>query len=228
VSDFETNWVDWDGTIDIRPRTVFTPTSPSGIAKVIMTANQQNRRVRACGSGWSFSDVAVSHDYIAELSGLASTLALSSPGQIWGHTPPGGSVPNPPRSVTLGPPSALMPLTAASGRRFAHVLGGMVLRDLIVALNSPNLDSLAPVPPGAVGAADDKRQRRPDPRRSGLHHPGPGLGEPPTADRSLGCGVSAPARSALYSCPPADGRSPAAGLSPVNPAGRSDLLCATR
>jgi hypothetical protein len=60
VSDFQTNWVDWGGTIDIRPRTVFTPTSASDIAKVITTANQQNRRVRVCGSGWSFSDVAVS------------------------------------------------------------------------------------------------------------------------------------------------------------------------
>src|SRR6202007_795192 len=46
-----------------------------------------------------------------------------------------------------------------------------------------------------------------------------GLGEPhPAADKSLGCGVSAPARSALYLRPPAGGRSPAAGLSPVNPA----------
>jgi FAD/FMN-containing dehydrogenase len=77
VSDFQTNRVDSGGTIDIRLRTVFTPTSASDIAKVITTANQQNRRVRACGSGWSFSDVAVSHDYIVELSKQNYILDLS-------------------------------------------------------------------------------------------------------------------------------------------------------
>lgn len=148
MSDFQTNWVDWGGTIDIRPRMVFTPTSASDIANVITTANQQNRRVRVCGSGWSFSDVAVSHDYIVELSKLNYVLALSSTSQIWGHTPPGGSAPKPPQSVALGPPSALLPLTAASSRRFAHVLGGMVLRDLIVALDSPKLDSTSSFPRG--------------------------------------------------------------------------------
>lgn len=150
MSDFQTNWVNWGGSIDIRPRAVFTPASPSDIAKVITTANQQNRRVRVCGSGWSFSDVAVSHDYVVELSGLNFILALSSLGQIWGHTAPGGSAPTPPMSVALGPPSALKPLTAASSRRFAHVLGGMVLRDLIVALDSPDLDSPNPGSPSAM------------------------------------------------------------------------------
>jgi hypothetical protein len=148
VSDFQSEWQDWGGTIDLRPREVFTPASPGDISAAITAANQQNRRLRVCGSGWSFSDIAVSRDYIMELSGLNSILALFSSGQVWGHTPPGGTSPDPPMSPALGPPGALMPAVAGSGRRFAHVLGGMVLRDLIVALDSPDLDSVATAPRG--------------------------------------------------------------------------------
>ncbi len=144
MSEFLTEWQNFGDNIDFRPRAIFSPISPEEIAGLIATANQQDRRIRVCGSGWSYTDVATSHDYIIDVSQLNTVLAFYSAGTAWGHYPnplPTGWV-LPLGSLVLNSSPALLPAVAASSRRFAHVLSGMVLRDLIVALDDPGSDDL--------------------------------------------------------------------------------------
>lgn len=134
MAEFGFEFENWAGTTDFRPRRVFAPASAADVATAIRTANSQNRRIRVCGSAWSYSGVQVSHDYVMDLFRMNAILGLASAGQLWGH-------PGPVNSPPLGPPTALLPSVASSSRCFAHVQAGIVLRDLIVALDSPGADS---------------------------------------------------------------------------------------
>jgi FAD/FMN-containing dehydrogenase len=134
MPDFQAEWKNWGRNIDIRPRQIFFPSTLKDLSGFIKQANQDDRRVRVLGSGWSFNDVAVSHDDLVDLSGWNRVLAFSQGLKVWGHEDP-ALVPHPAESPVLI--AALLPQVTDSGRRFAHVLAGTNLKWLYHALDNP-------------------------------------------------------------------------------------------
>jgi FAD/FMN-containing dehydrogenase len=140
--DFPTEWKNWGRNIDIRPRWIFAPNTITELSQIIKQANSDDRRLRVLGSGWSFSDVQVSHDYLVDLSGWNRVLAFSQGSSVWGHELPElPGVPHAAESPVLI--AALLPQFIDSNRRFAHVLGGTNLRWFYHALDNPAGDTPA-------------------------------------------------------------------------------------
>jgi len=68
------NWVNWAGNISVQPLAIFRPTSVEEIVEIVKAAEARGLHVRACGSHWSFSDVAVTDDYVIETHQLNRTI----------------------------------------------------------------------------------------------------------------------------------------------------------
>src|SRR5262245_33346999 len=69
-------WTNWAGTVSADPRRLHTPASTAELAEVVAQAAAQGRRVRARGSGHSFTPIAVTDSDTLDLSrwtGIAST-----------------------------------------------------------------------------------------------------------------------------------------------------------
>lgn len=144
ATDFSSTWENWDKNLEFTPRQIFVPKTPNDLMSFIVQSNKDDRRVRVLGSGWSFSDVAISHDYLVRLDNWNRVLAFSQGAKLWGHsTPPTGKVPNPPPLKPDSPVlnAAIAPAIMRTGRRFAHVQAGMRVRDFYIALDSPHMDS---------------------------------------------------------------------------------------
>ncbi len=60
----------------VTPLKFFYPTSSNEVPAIIREAESQRRRVRAIGSGHSFSDVAVTTDYMIDTHGLNAFISL--------------------------------------------------------------------------------------------------------------------------------------------------------
>jgi hypothetical protein len=97
----------------------FWPTSLDELVAVIQNGEKLGRHVRAVGSAWSFSDVAITPDYIVHMTSLNRTLG-------W----PGIQLPNCPPIM-----SNALALTAR-GRGLYHVEAGITIRDLYTRLNN--------------------------------------------------------------------------------------------
>jgi hypothetical protein len=68
-------WVNWAGTQRIdHPEGHCYPTSLEELVEIVKTAAQQGKRVRAVGSSWSFSDIAVTPEYIVETNRMNQVL----------------------------------------------------------------------------------------------------------------------------------------------------------
>ncbi|SFP88027.1 FAD-linked oxidoreductase [Amycolatopsis arida] len=70
-----TAWTNWAGTATAKPRRVHTPRSVAEIARAVTDAAVEGRRIRARGSGHSFSPIAVADSDAIDLSqwtGVAS------------------------------------------------------------------------------------------------------------------------------------------------------------
>jgi hypothetical protein len=160
MATFINEWSNWGQNIQKRPRQIFHPNTLQGLIAAIQKANSDDRRLRASGSqkldsaqglgvgphtdGFSFSDVAICHDYVVELDQLKSVLAFFGPilsgvpgGVTFGH-------PGPATSPVLG--AALLPNVASSARMFAHVQGGITLEQLFTDLDEPSADTAPPGP----------------------------------------------------------------------------------
>jgi hypothetical protein len=136
------NWAD---TQEIRPRQIFHPTSIAEISQIIQDANADDRRVRAIGSLWSFTDVALSHDYLIELDQMNFVLSYSqstSQGTVWWHGP--SNLPDP----ALDQGTALTAIGGTTTQRLVHTLAGITIQDLYIALDSPETDTPNPLASG--------------------------------------------------------------------------------
>jgi hypothetical protein len=159
ATDFQDrDFVNWPASIDFRPRHIFQPTSVMEVANVVSNAIQQNRRLRAFGSGWSFSDADVANDYLVDTSGLNQILAMSSGTTVWGCVNADGSAIAPTSPVLV---SALSPGTLASSALLVHTQAGIKLRDLYTFLDTADNQTAAATRPrwalptmgGAAGQA---------------------------------------------------------------------------
>ena len=71
----------WKNTIKkykVRPLKFFLPESLEDIKQIIREAEQANLKVRAVGSGHSFSDVAVGNEYLVDIKELNNLLSMES------------------------------------------------------------------------------------------------------------------------------------------------------
>lgn len=132
------NWAD---NIKIAPRNLVRPNTRIDLGNIVRQANRENRQVRAIGSTWSFSDCWVTQDILVDLSRLNRIFAFSKGREVWGHTDPDRGTTSTEDSVVLV--ETLKDEVLGSDRRFAHVEAGLVLRDLIEALDDPGKDDRA-------------------------------------------------------------------------------------
>lgn len=71
-------WTNASGTLSVRPDLLRAPTSAAELVSLVRAARQDGKRVRMTGSGHSYSDVALSPDYLLLPTGLEKVLALDS------------------------------------------------------------------------------------------------------------------------------------------------------
>jgi L-gulonolactone oxidase len=69
-------WRNWAGNQHATPATVTRPTSVDEVTATIQDAAANGRRIKAVGSGHSFTDIALAEDIRLDLSGVGSTLSV--------------------------------------------------------------------------------------------------------------------------------------------------------
>src|SRR3989337_2026706 len=69
-------WSNWAGNQHATPATVTRPTSVDEVTATIQDAAANGRRIKAVGSGHSFTDIALAEDIRLDLSGVGSTLSV--------------------------------------------------------------------------------------------------------------------------------------------------------
>ena len=141
-TDFQgSDFLNWPGSIDYRPRRIYRPTSLLDLVQFLESVNENDRRVRAIGSSWSLSDVEVSNDYLISGAGWGATstwlsrvLAMSQGSEVWGAISATGLI-VPPESPVLT--AALNQQTLAGSQRLVHAEAGISLVDLYTILDNP-------------------------------------------------------------------------------------------
>ena len=135
------DFTNWPVSIDYRPRLSYEPTSLADLVQFLKTASQNDRRVRAVGTGWSLSDVAVSHDYLvtspgwgAKSSWFSRVLAMSQGATVWGALDATGTIAAPISPVLT---AGLNQQTLAGSNRLVHAEAGISLMDLYAILDYP-------------------------------------------------------------------------------------------
>jgi L-gulono-1,4-lactone dehydrogenase len=71
-------WSNCIGNQKAFPLNIFRPTTLSEVISIINRAENENRKVRAVGSGHSFSDVALTDDFLIDTHGLNKVLTLDA------------------------------------------------------------------------------------------------------------------------------------------------------
>jgi hypothetical protein len=71
-------WTNCIGNQKAFPLNIFRPAALSEVISIIQRAENENRKVRAVGSGHSFSDVALTDDFLIDTHGLNRVLALDT------------------------------------------------------------------------------------------------------------------------------------------------------
>lgn len=69
-------WQDWIGARQDQPLRVFYPSTLTALISILSQADENNVRVKAVGSGHSFSDVAGTRDFLIETHGLNRPIPL--------------------------------------------------------------------------------------------------------------------------------------------------------
>src|SRR5258708_3893570 len=111
LNDFDKfEWRNWEENQSVLPWKHCRPKSLDDLVGFVQEAEQNGRRVRAAGSGWSFPDVAVPPDYLVETNQLNKVLNTVNPAAL---------------------------NNAAQGRILFHVEAGITIHDLNVLLD-PN------------------------------------------------------------------------------------------
>jgi L-gulono-1,4-lactone dehydrogenase len=76
VGQIRQTWQNYDGSLSAQPLRLFKPTTLAELRSIIQQAAAHKARVKAVGSGHSFTDVAVGADFVVDTHGLGSTLPL--------------------------------------------------------------------------------------------------------------------------------------------------------
>lgn len=128
------DWTNWSQSIQRRPERTYTPRRVGELTEIIRTAQRARKRVRAVGSGWSFSDVMATGDYMVDTTDLSGILAFSQGSRAWGPVRSGRTLRD--RSPVL--PEALTDAVRRSDRKLVHVLAGTKIKEVYTALDRPS------------------------------------------------------------------------------------------
>jgi len=71
-------WSNCIGNQKAFPLNIFRPTTLAEVVAIIKRAESENRKVRAVGSGHSFSDIALTDDFLIDTHGLKKVLTLDT------------------------------------------------------------------------------------------------------------------------------------------------------
>jgi len=107
-------WHNWAGNRQTNPEGHCYPTCLEELVELVRTAAQQNKRARAVGSSWSFSDISVTPGYVIETSKLNKILNTVLP------------------KAGLANPSSFVP----PPHHFIHVEAGIQLEKLMEFLDA--------------------------------------------------------------------------------------------
>lgn len=72
-------WSNWPGEQVCAPSAIVRPTSEAELADVIAQAAKRGERVRAVGSGHSFTDIACTDGVMIDMTGLQRVLDVDQP-----------------------------------------------------------------------------------------------------------------------------------------------------
>jgi FAD/FMN-containing dehydrogenase len=129
-------WVNWAGTQHVdHPQGHCYPTCLEELAQIVKSATQQGKMVRAVGSSWSFSDIAVTPGYIVETNAMNHVLT-----QVIPQAQSAKAV------SMLTPRTGRLPLKPIPFH-LVHVEAGIKLEDLMDILDNMNLG------PGTMGGS---------------------------------------------------------------------------
>ena len=126
----------WAKNVEIDARRVLKPGTVIDLSNMVRQANREHRQVRAVGGKWSFTDVIATGDVLIDTRSMRGVLAFSEGNQAWGHGIPGAFDRRTEDSSVL--PTILRSSVSSSRRKFAHVLAGTNIRELYLALDSPD------------------------------------------------------------------------------------------
>lgn len=151
-----TTWTNWAANLSVTPVAHCWPKNLADVVGFVQLAEQQGKHVHAVGSSWSFTDIAMTPDYLVETSSLNHVLTTVNPAAL---------------------------NNAASGRKLLHVEAGIKLSDLMAILDAktwavPTLggadgQTLAGALSTSVHGADFDRGPLPEMVRA-IHLVGPG------------------------------------------------------
>lgn len=71
-------WSNCIGNQKAHPLNIFRPTTLAELIAIVKRAESENRKLRAVGSGHSFSDIAVTNDFLIDTHGLKKVLTLDT------------------------------------------------------------------------------------------------------------------------------------------------------
>jgi hypothetical protein len=126
------SWVNWGGNQRTQPEGICSPVSLEELVAIARSATRANKRVRAVGSSWSLSDVAVTDGFVVETSKLDRLLDTVVPHALIDS----------PRSIIQGRrPFILKP------NQLVHVEAGIQVEQLMLALDGKQLA------PGTMGGS---------------------------------------------------------------------------
>lgn len=129
------NFKNWAENIDLSPERTYAPHGFDEFVAIIQEAHRLGKKVRAVGSGWSFSDIMITKDFLIETRQIRGILAFSQGRIVWGHRIPTDPInSNSNRSTILG--QALKESVLNTNRKFAHVLAGTTIKELYEALQN--------------------------------------------------------------------------------------------
>ena len=66
-----THWTNWAGNQQAWPERIFVPESRADLVEIVRTANEQEKRIRVCGEGHTFSALVPTDDFLVDVRALA-------------------------------------------------------------------------------------------------------------------------------------------------------------
>ena len=130
-------FINWAENVTANPLQIYQPTTLDELVAIVKQAEASDLSVRAVGSGWSFTDIMVSPDYMVNTDKLNNILSETVTKQDY----------NDPVFAAL--------TTAAKNRLLFHVEAGIKLRDLHDTLEAHYQPAPGQSPPPGVMLNDD-------------------------------------------------------------------------
>jgi hypothetical protein len=150
-------FVNWSQSVVVNPYRRCGPRTVQEVVDIIRHASAAGREVRACGSGWSFSDIMVTTDYLVDTNRLRGVARLSQGRHSWTRgvlaATPGTATPPAQFGNTRILPDGLRDAVIGTNRRFAWVGAGTTIKELYTMLGSPSGETGSPGAPARAGWA---------------------------------------------------------------------------